>query len=100
MKQLTINIYNEVGRFASSAEDGERVFRRINKALQNDVVVTLDFQNVEIVTASFLNTAVGHLYSKDYPIDFLSHIKYINIDDVDLKLVNRVLERAKEYFKK
>ena len=100
-KELKISIYNEVnGRAAVSSEDGERIFYRINKALQDNAIVILDFLNIEILTSAFLNTAVGQLYNKEYSVDFLKeHVKVSNVSKEDFALLARVLERAKEYFR-
>lgn len=85
---IRINIFNEVeGRAAVSAEDGEAIFEKLNQALKNNKTVVLDFLNVEIITAAFLNTAVGSLYKEEYTPEFLNNsIKVENIKNLRKKV--------------
>lgn len=98
-KELTVNVFEKVGSEAAvSSEDGDLLFKLMDNAFQNNVVVTLDFGNVKILTSTFLNSAIGQLYSK-YKSDFLNeHVKISNLSNGDRKLLIKVIERAKEYF--
>ena len=100
MKDIRIRIFEIVaGEAAVSSEDGENVYKRISKALENGVNVALDFNNIELITSSFLNTAIGQLYHK-YDSPFLrKRLRVANMEKEDMELLKRVVERAKEYFK-
>lgn len=66
MENTTINIVNIIGDvFGIEAEDGQKVFEMIVKAFKEKKKVILSFQNIEMLTTAFLNTAVGQLY-KDF----------------------------------
>jgi len=100
MKEININIFEQIGSSAAvSSQDGELLFERILKGMENDVRVILDFNNIELITSTFLNAAIGQLYSK-YDSPFLrDHLKVENLAREDLDLLKKVVIRAKEYFK-
>ncbi|ODS34760.1 MAG: hypothetical protein SCARUB_00020 [Candidatus Scalindua rubra] len=100
MKEIKIIIFEHIGSSAAvSTDDGELLFERVIKALENDVRVILDFNNIELITSTFLNAAIGQLYSK-YDSPFLrNHLKVNNLSNEDLNLLKKVVDRAKDYFK-
>jgi len=100
MKEIRISIFEQIGSTAAvSSEDGELLFERILMGIVNNVKVILDFNNIELITSTFFNAAIGQLYSK-YDSPFLrAHLKVENAAKEDLELLKKVVERAKEYFK-
>ena len=99
MKEITINIFEHIGGNAAvSSEDGEALFFRIQKSLKNDIKVVLDFNNIELITSTFLNASVGQLYS-EYNSPFLrEYLKVKNMAKEDMALLKKVVDRAKDYF--
>ena len=99
MKEIKIKIYQEIGNsVAVSPEDGKNLFARIDKSLENYLIVTLDFADIDFLTSAFLNTAIGQLYSK-YDSSFLQkNLKVENMENEDIILLKKVVETAKEYF--
>ena len=101
MKEIKINIFEQIGSSAAvSSEDGETLHGRIVKGLaEKDVIIILDFANIELITSTFLNASIGQLYNK-YDSPFLrERLKVANLAKEDLELLKKVIERAKEYFK-
>lgn len=100
MENSTINIVNTVGdSFCVEAEDGQKVFEMIKKALAEKRKVTLSFLNIEMLTTAFLNTAVGQLY-RDFPEDEIrENLKVENISQSGLVSLKRVVDTAKLYYK-
>ncbi|GAI40405.1 unnamed protein product [marine sediment metagenome] len=100
MERKIINIFDVVGgKAAVSTEDGERLFRTISAFLEKDFEVVLDFINIETLTSTFLNAAIGQLYSK-FDSPFLKeNLKVDNLCSEDRELMIKVIDRAKEYFK-
>jgi hypothetical protein len=100
MKVKEINIFEQVGGPAAvSTEDGQHLFEGIHALLEKDAVVSLNFVNIETMTSTFLNAAIGQLYSH-YDSPFLQkHLKVKNLTPEDRDIVKRVVERAKQYFK-
>ena len=100
MEHITINIVNTIGDvFGVEVEDGQRVFELITKAFNDNKRVNLSFQNIEILTTAFLNTAVGQLY-KDYSEDFIKeNLTVSNISESGKISLKRVVDTAKQYYK-
>ena len=100
MEHKIINIFDIVGgKAAVSTEDGERLFETISAFLQKDFEVVLDFVNIETLITTFLNAAIGQLYSK-YDSPFLrKHLSVRGLQPEDKERMVRTIERAKEYFK-
>lgn len=87
------------GDTAVSVSDGDGIFGKISKAFEKDKDVELDFSEINLLTTSFLNSAVGQLYDQ-YDSDFLNaHFNVVNIAKEDRPLLKKVIERAKSYFK-
>jgi len=100
MERKIINIFDVVGgKAAVSTEDGDRLFGTISAFLEKDFEVVLDFANIEMLITTFLNAAIGQLYSK-YDSPFLrEHLSVNNLAPEDRDRMVKTIERAKEYFK-
>ena len=100
MEQKIISIFDVVGsKAAVSSEDGERLFEKICAFLEKGFEVVLDFENIDTLITTFLNAAIGQLYSK-YDSPFLrEHLKVRNIISEDKNRMISTIERAKEYFR-
>ena len=100
MENTTINIVNIVGdTFCVEAEDGQKVFDLIKKALSEKRKVTLSFLNVEMLTTAFLNTAVGQLY-RDFSEELIKEsLQVENLSDSGKVSLKRVVDTAKLYYK-
>lgn len=100
MEANTINIINVVGdSYCIEAEDGEKVFALISKAIADDKKVILSFLNVEMLTTAFLNTAIGQLY-RDFSEEKIK--EYLSVKDMTqngLTALKRVVDTAKLYYK-
>ncbi|NIW80624.1 MAG: DUF4325 domain-containing protein, partial [Calditrichae bacterium] len=79
LKEIIVKIFEQIGSTAAVAsDDGEQIYSRIQKALNNDLIVRLDFKNIELITSSFLNAAIGQLYNS-FESQFLrEHLKVEN----------------------
>jgi hypothetical protein len=94
-----IRIFDEVnGDSAISVDDGDAIYKKIDKALTQGLIVELDFQNIRLVITAFLNAAIGQLYSKYSSGQLNEKLKLANISPDDIHLFKKVIERAKEYF--
>lgn len=100
MENITINIVNTIGDvFGVEAEDGQKVFELINKAFNDKKKVTLTFQNIEMLTTAFLNTAVGQLY-KEHSDEFIkANLKVSDISESGKVALKRVVDTAKLFYK-
>ncbi|PGH39054.1 MAG: hypothetical protein CRN43_11445 [Candidatus Nephrothrix sp. EaCA] len=100
MNNSTINIVHAAGSsFCVETEGGQKVFELIKKALTGKRKVTLSFLNVEMLTAAFLNTAIGQLY-RDFPEELIKeNLKAENLNQSGLVSLKRVADTAKLYYK-
>lgn len=100
MENITINIVNTIGDvYGVEAEDGQKVFELVVKAFSDKKKVTLSFQNIEMLTTAFLNTAVGQLY-KDCREDYIKeNLKVSEISESGKVALKRVVDTAKLYYK-
>ncbi len=100
MQEINISVFNTVGnRFCVESDDGQNVYNLIQKALQEGKKVKLSFQNIEMLTSAFLNTAIGQLY-RDFSEDKIKNsltVEYLSPEDK--VLFKRVTTTAKLYYK-
>ncbi|MBU2446276.1 MAG: STAS-like domain-containing protein [Bacteroidetes bacterium] len=99
MQEIKVNIFELISSHAAVAtDDGNKLYDRINKIFKSKNKVVLDFNNIELITSTFLNSSIGRLYGH-YDSNFIKeHLSINNLNDDDLLLLKKVVERAKEYF--
>ncbi len=100
MEPLKIQIVNVIGDvYAVEAEDGQKIYNLITKAFAEKQRVNISFQNIEMLTTAFLNTAIGQLY-KDNSEEFIKeNLSVSDISDSGIVSLKRVVDTAKLYFK-
>jgi len=100
MKKIKINIFELIGSHAAvSTADGENLFDRIKKAFESKMNIALDFNNIELITSTFLNSSIGKLYGQYTNEIIKEYLAVENMSEDDLVLLKKVVDRAKEYFK-
>lgn len=98
-EQIIIHVYDEVGGDAAiSVDDGDAIYRKIVAAISNNLIVILDFQNIDLIITAFLNACIGQLYSKYTSEELNQNLKLKNINPENNHLFIKVIKRAKEYF--
>ena len=99
-KVLSINVFDIAGGpFAVSSLDGEVLYKRIYTILKNDGSVSLSFNNITVLTAAFLNSAIGQLYGQ-FEEEFInSKLNIVDMEQDDRNLLNVVIRTAKQYFR-
>ena len=61
--QIKIKIADLIGSpLCISAEDGQKVFVKIEQLVKDGKQVTISFENVTMLISLFLNVAIGQLY--------------------------------------
>lgn len=75
-------------------EDGSRLYHEIKLSLKRDKLTIIDFEEVDIVTSSFLNTSF-RLLAKDYDKLFLKEgIQIINSNNVINRMIKQCLDET------
>ncbi|MDA3940741.1 MAG: STAS-like domain-containing protein [Spirochaetia bacterium] len=100
MDVIKLSVYSITGdSFCIAAEDGEKVFLQLKKAMDEKLPVELSFLNVEMLTSAFLNTSVGQMYGNFDENEIKSRLSVSDIKDEDKLLLKRVVDTAKTYYK-
>lgn len=101
MDEIVIHVFNIVGNsFCVESADGEKVYALIAKAMKEGKKVKISFQNVEMLTSAFLNTAIGQVYKGDFTDKEIK--EKLSVDQMapeDISLLKRVTKTAKLFYK-
>ncbi len=98
--EVTINIFSIVGStFCVEAEDGEKVYELIERALTENKKVEISFLNIELLTTAFLNSAIGKLYSGFSEVKIRELLSVKDITSSGAVSLKRVVETAKAFYK-
>ncbi len=97
---IRISIFEVVGSpLCVASGDGQKVYERLDIALEADRKVVLSFHNVTTLTSAFLNAAIGQLYGTFSEEQIRDRLKVEDMEQDDLALLKRVVDNAKLYFK-
>lgn len=100
METSKISIFAVIGdTLAVEADEGQKVYNQIKKALGNGNNVILSFLNVEIVTTAFLNTAVGQLLKDHTEEEIKQRMSVEDMSEPGKASLYRVIETAKLFYK-
>lgn len=100
MSEISISVFNIVGNpFCVDAEDGHKVYAILQKALKEGKKVSISFQNVEMLTSAFLNTAIGQVYRDFNEETVKNSLSAEHLSPEDMSLLKRVTDTAKLYYK-
>jgi hypothetical protein len=97
--QVNISVANIIGNvYGVEAEEGQKVYEFVKKVFAKNRKVMLSFLNIEMLTAAFLNTAIGQLY-KDFSEEKIKEdLRVENISDSGKVVLKRVVETAKLFY--
>lgn len=90
---MIVKIHNIIGKnIAISTEDGKKVFEILKKSIDDgDSNIIVSFEGVDMLISHFLNESIGELYSYfgNTKWDILDNIKYVDINEDDLELLQK-----------
>lgn len=90
-----IKIKNEINKNdAISAEDGKLIFEKIKLFIEAQQDITVDFAGIDLVLSTFLNPAIGQLYYLYDTKVITTLFHYVNLDEVDVQTLDRVIQNA------
>jgi len=97
---VSISVFESTGsQLCVASGDGEKVYRRLARALDRGLPTTLSFRNVNTLTSAFLNAAIGQLYGRFEETRIRELLSVKDIEPEDRTLLKRVVDTAKLYFK-
>jgi len=97
--RIVIRVADLIGSpLCISADDGQKVFEKVESLLNNGKQVTISFDRVTMLISLFLNVAIGQLYGtfKEEEVRALLQVEGLSSDD--LELLKRVVDNAKKYY--
>jgi len=99
MLSMWLSVYSLVGKsFCTNVDDGQLLYDLLNEKFKAKQVIALDFQNIEMITPTFLNIAIGQLY-RDFAVEFIrAHLTVVNMLPEDMALLKRVVDTAKLFY--
>jgi hypothetical protein len=97
---MSINVYELIGKTAVSRESGLTVKREIDLSLKKNGIAILEFKEVEIYASPFFNTSIAP-YLEFMGIDELKKsFKFENISPLGRSLLNQVIHNAIDFYSK
>ena len=99
MESYRVDVFNIVsGEYCIEADEGQKVFEYITKALNENHKVIISFKNITRITTAFLNSAVGQLLRDYKEEEIRAKISYEDTTAVDRMKIKRVNQTAKLYY--
>ena len=95
---IKIGIYQVLGKSELNFEhEGQVVYPLIAEAFNQGKKVVLSFENVQLITWSFVTKAIGQLYEHFSESQIQSCLQLVDISEEDLEFVHHVMETKKEF---
>lgn len=97
--RITIKVVDIIGSpLCISAEDGHKVFEKVEPLLKRGNSVTISFKHVTMLVSLFLNVAIGQLYGSLSEEEIRSKLQVEGLSGEDMELLKRVVDNAKRYY--
>ena len=96
MKQ---NIYDLVGEFAITSEDGDKLLAVLKPEIDARHEVELDFTGVAVFASPFFNSSIGRLFADISREQLSKLLKIHNLNNVGQIVLNRVIKNSEEYYR-
>lgn len=80
------------GAYCVTPDDGSALFVRVREALEQGHTVTLEFLDVRVVSAAFLNAAFGRIFTLGSPEALDARVRVCGLWGANLDLLRHVLE--------
>jgi len=97
--KITIKVADFIGSsICISAEDGQKVFKKIESMMKSGKHITISFENIKTLISLFLNVSIGQLYGIFSEEEIRSQVKVEGLSSDDLELLKRVVDNAKKYY--
>ena len=96
MTNTTIHVESILGKVeAVNAKEGQEIYDLILKAFFQNNKVILSFDNMEVLSEDFLQSAVGQLYKNYSHAEIKEHMSIENISFSGKVALKRVVDKAK-----
>lgn len=97
--KMYVNVANEIGSpSALTQEQGNIIYEKIAYAIDNNIVISLDFEDVEIMISPFLNNSIGQLYGKYTSEQIQNALDLQHFPNEKKPTLNIVIANAKKFY--
>ncbi len=97
--QIRIKVADLIGSpLGISAEDGQKVFGKVEQLVKAGKEVTISFENITMLISLFLNVAIGQLYGSFNEETIRKQLTVEGLSPDDMELLKRVVDNAKKYY--
>jgi len=98
-ERIKIKVADLIGsQLCISAEDGQKVFGKVEQLVRDGKQVTISFENVTMLISLFLNVAIGQLYGSFSEEAIRAQLKVEGLSSDDMELLKHVVDNAKKYY--
>lgn len=95
---IKIGLYQVLGKSELTFEhEGQAIYPLIAEAFNQGKKVVVSFDNVQLITWSFVTKAIGQLYEHFSESQVQSCLELVDITEEDLEFVHHVMETKKEF---
>lgn len=95
---MRVSVRELVGDYPYTLDQGEMVYDKIAPAISEGAIVELDFDNLPVAGAPFLNRAIGQLF-KDHKRETLDRLLvFRNVSPLVQGTLRLVMKHSEEYF--
>ncbi len=97
---IKISLYGVLGKFELTFEhEGQVIYPLIAEAFTQGRKVVVSFENVQLITWSFVTKAIGQLYEHFSESQIQSCLQLVDISEEDLEFVHHVIQVKKDYLR-
>ena len=95
---VTVRVFDIVGSpLAVTATAGHRVYEKLAPLLRDGTLVVLSFEGIEMLIPTFLNAAIGQLYSEFSEERIRELLSVRDMDESHIGYLIRVVDNAKRF---
>jgi hypothetical protein len=95
---IKISLYEVLGKPQLTFEhEGQVIYPLIAAAFNQGKKVVVSFENVQLITWSFVTKAIGQLYEHFSEAQIQSCLQLVDLSEEDLEFVHHVMETKKEF---
>ncbi len=97
---LKIGLYQVLGKSELTFEhEGQVIYPLIAEAVNQGKKVVVSFDNVQLITWSFVTKAIGQLYEHFSESQIQSCLQLVDITEEDLEFINHIIQVKKDYLR-
>jgi hypothetical protein len=97
---MNINVLTVIGKTAVSREGGLKLKKELDRAIESNEFVEVDFEGVQVYASPFFNTAIAPYLGKMKFNEMKEKFTCLNLSPIGRKLLNQVIHNAIDFYSK